>query len=457
MQLGETALVVGNPVRARAAVESIDSQSRKHLDALLVHAQAELALGSLEPALELMATAQKLYPDSERVRATRIATLLRENRLDDAAKVIETSRASADEAESIRLELIAATIETAQGELVAAHARLVALNRRQPSDAEILMALVNAKLRLQRADEARDLMRAEIERDPTQASLHAILARVLVGQGEFDDAEAALVEFTRLSDTPAALATLAQFYRERGQLAQALATNADSVARFPESTTARLHYAENLIDSDLPAAEHELAKLAKIAPKDPQLEYLRARVALAKGNAPEAVERLRHLVSRLDRAHTQYWLGRALEQTGDVESAERRYGLALLRDGNHAAGAVELMRLAEHKGEWAAVAAQALSWVRRAPANTEAYATAITAMVRAGAPDAAERLAREYRRRFRDDALPAALLSFTLRIQNRLDEAESELISAQRDSGEHPEIFAELGMLAAARGQLAAG
>lgn len=457
LQLGATALVVGNPVRARAAVESVGRESPEHLEALLVQAQAELSLGNLEPALELLAKAQEIYPDSAQVRATRIGTLLRENRLAEAAAVIEASRANADEAESIRLELIAATIESSQGELAAAHARLVALNERQPSNAEILLALVSAKLHLERADEARDFMRAEIARDPTQASLHAILARVLIGQGAFDAAESSLVEFARLSDTPAALSTLAQFYRDRGQLEQALATNAECVARFPESTTARLYLVENLIESDLVAAERELSKLADIAPDDPQLEYLHARISLEKGEAADAVERLRHVVSRLDVAHTQYWLGRALEQTGDVENAERRYGLALLRDGNHAAGAIELMRLAERKGEWDAVATHALSWVRRAPANKLAYGTAITALVRAGDLDVAERLAREYRLRDPLDALPAALLSFVLRTQNRLDEAETELTTARRDAGEHPELLAELGMLAAARGQLAAG
>jgi tetratricopeptide (TPR) repeat protein len=452
--LGGTALVVGNPVRARAAVESVGRESPKHLEALLVHAQAELALGDLERALELLATAQELYPDSDQVRTTRIGTLLRENRLDDATAVIDAARESADADEWIRLELIAATIESSQGKLDAAHARLLALNQRQPSSAEILLALVNAKLRLERADEARDLMRTEIERDPTQASLYAILARVLIVQGEFDAAESSLVEFARLSDTPAAFSTLAQFYRERGQPDLALATNADSVARFPESTAARIYLAENLIESDLVAAERELARLTRAVPDDPQLEYLRARITLAKGDARQAVETLRHLVSRLDHAHTQYWLGRALEQAGDIENAERRYGLALLRDGSHAAGAVELMRLAQRRSEWDAVATHALAWVRRAPANQSAYGTAITALVRAGELASAERLAREYRLRFSDDARSAALISFVLRTQNRLDEAESELTAAQREVGEHPELLAELGMIAAARGQL---
>ena len=84
VQLGRTALVIGNPVRARAAVEAIGAESREHPDALLVRAHAELALGDLEPALDLLATAQKLYPDSRPVLATRIGTLLREKRFDEA-------------------------------------------------------------------------------------------------------------------------------------------------------------------------------------------------------------------------------------------------------------------------------------------------------------------------------------------------------------------------------------
>jgi tetratricopeptide (TPR) repeat protein len=456
--LARAALVVGNAVRARAAVAAISPQSAEHLQALLIRAHAQLALGDLEAALATLATAERLYPDSSEARAARIGTLLSERRLDEAAQVIETVRGSATGDEAISLSLLAARVEAARGDPAAAVTRLSEAHDRHPDNVAVLDALVTAQLQLERAQAAVELVDAAIERDPEQAALHAIAARAHLRGGAFELAEQSLRRYAELSHLPVGYVPLAQFYLDRGRPEDAAAANAAAVDRFPDETAPRVWLTESLIDrGDLDRARGELRALSRLAADDPQLAYLRARLDLAAGDAEAAAEQLRGLVSVLDRAHTQYWLGRALEARGDIDGAERRYGLALLRDGAHAAGAAELMRLAERRGDWSKLAQHALALVRRAPAKDDGYPTAITALARTGQTAAAEALAREYVRRFADRAVAYALLAFALRAQGRLDEAVSELEAAAELFGDAPELLAERGALMAAQGRIEEG
>jgi predicted Zn-dependent protease len=87
-------------------------------------------------------------------------------------------------------------------------------------------------------------------------------------------------------------------------------------------------------------------------PKEPETEYLRARLELAEGDAKAAADRLGRLVPTLDRSWTQHWLGRALEATGDRAGAERRYQLALERDTNDPELYVKPIEMAERRGNW---------------------------------------------------------------------------------------------------------
>jgi len=456
--LGRAALIVGNAVRARAAVAAIPLESAEHLRALLIRAHAQLALGDLEAALATLSTAEQLYPDSPEARMARIGILLSERRLDEAAQIIETVRGSATGDEAIALSLLAARVEIARGDPGAAVTRLSEVHDRHLDDVAVLDALVTAQLQVERAPAAVDLVSAAIERDPEQAALHAIAARVHLQGGAFERAEQSLRRYADLSHSPVGYLPLAQFYLQRGRPEAAVAANAAAVDRFPDQTAPRVWLTESLIDrGDLDRAREELRALSRLAANDPELAYLRARLELAAGDAEAAAEQLRELVSVLDRAHTQYWLGRALEASGDIDGAERRYGLALQRDGAHAAGATELMRLAERRGDWAALAQHALALIRRAPAKDDGYPTAITALARTGQPAAAEALAREYVRRFADRAIAYALLAFSLRAQGHLDEAVSELEAAAARFGDAPELLAERAAVLAAQGRIDEG
>ena len=85
---------------------------------------------------------------------------------------------------------------------------------------------------------------------------------------------------------------------------------------------------------------------------------------------PECGKRLTELAPRLDRAATQFWLGRALEETGDTNGARRRYGLAQQRDRSWTAPTMALIALEQRRGAWRAWrATPALSFAARRSAS----------------------------------------------------------------------------------------
>jgi len=459
VQLARASLIVANPVLARSALEPLDRGSPQHLDALLLRAQAELDLGNLEGGLEVLEQAEQMYPGESQASAVRIVTLLRERRFDEAALAIEQARQRSGSEETSRmLELLAAALLAAQGDREAGIERLRELVEADPADAIALQSLVHALLRAERVAEALEIVEQAIARDPERAALPAILAQVHLQRGAFEEAERAIRSFVELSDSLSAFLLLSQLFHQQGELERVAEVFAEAVARFPDSAMVRMHLAESLIDiGRLDRAREQLSEFRKLSPDDPHVDYLRARLEFAGDKPAEAAGHLLTLVSRLDRAYTQYWLGRALEDSGDPVGAERRYGLALLRDPRHTAAVIALMRLAERRGDWGAVGRYALQLLQRAPAMPEGYATAISALARTGALEQAETLARSFRERFEDRARPAALLALVLRGQGRLDQAEEVLDQAERALGRHPELDAERAMVLATRGQLGRG
>lgn len=458
-QLARAALIVGNPVLARSTLEPVPPDAPEHLDARLLAAQAELELGDLDAALEILERAAAVHPDRPEAAAVRVATLLREGRSEEATAVLERARAGASDARTARsLELLAARVELARGDPAAAIRLLGILWERHPDDGLVLQTLVRALLQADRSDEALARVQAALAREPDAKGLPAILAQVHLQRGEIEQAEAAIREFARRSDSPSALVLLAQFHARRGDVERAAGFFAEGVLRFPRDAMLRMHLAESLIERDRPGeASEQLEVFRSLAPGDPHGEYLEARLVLARGDALRAASVLRKLVSRLDRAYTQFWLGRSLLASGDAVGAERRYGLALLRDPTHTASASALVRLAEKRGDWGAVARYAMALMQRDPTAPQGYTTAVTALVRSGQLTRAENVARRAALLFPDRVDTIASQALVLRAQGRLDEAESLLARGERELGAAPELAEERAFVFATKGDLASG
>ncbi len=454
--LAAAALDVGNPALARDTLAALGPAAALPLEALLLDARAELELGRLEPALDLLETAARRDADDPRAVAARVATLLREGQTERAdAALRDASDDDLDPATRLALELLAARVLAMRGEDVASLARLEALASRHPGDAAVVGAVIAAHLRAGAFDAARARVDEARGAAPDLPSWSALEAQIAVAAGDLDEAETALREYAEQQGDPSAYLLLASLRRRQDGDAAAAQTLTRGIERNPESALLHFHRLETQIElGDEDEVERALPAFRAMEGTDAYADYLDARRALADGRADEAAAALRDVLPRLDRAYTQYWMGRALEAETDFAGAERRYALALARDPHQVGPAKALLRMAEARGDAAAIASAAGAWASREPASLDAQATWISALVRAGASDVAIRQSDRLALLMPDEVRVAALRVYARRAAGRLDEADALLEAASARFGTHPALNTERALGLAARGRL---
>ncbi len=448
--LARVSLLLGNPTRARAMAGGIDPGAPEHGAALIVRGQAELHLGDLEQALDTLGEAERLYPDQPEARLVRIATLLSEHRQDEARTAIAEARAGLEghdeETVALRrhLDLTLAQIQAQQGEAEVALTSLEGLLASDPSDLLAWRALVQVLAQQERAEEALSRLEAALAAEEPLADLYALAAQMYAMLGHDEEAEAALRTFMARSESAAAVLPLLQFHSARRDAEAARQVLDEAIARTPDASTLRLLRTETLLAQDEDAeARAEFARFRDATfEDDPQIEYLRARFELADGDADGAANRLRNLAPRLDRAPTHFWLGRALEERGDIEGARRRYALAQRRDPHWAAPGAALIALEQRRGDWRAVAGQARLHVQHSPQEIGVWIALVEALENLGEGAAAEQVARRFLEQSPDRAEPHVLLAKALRAQGKTDEALAALDEAERIEAS-PELAAE--------------
>jgi tetratricopeptide (TPR) repeat protein len=451
LALARVALLLGNPSLAHEALAPIAPDSERHADALVTRARAQLNLGDLERALETLAEAERLYPDRPEARLVRIATLLSEQRREEALVAIEEARAvlvGDDEEQRYRrrrLEVVLAQIQAQQGEPDAAIETLKQIIATEPGDVLAWQALLQIHAQQQRGEEGLALLEGVLGTDAPPINLYPLAAQLHIALGDPAAAEWALRSHVAQADSAAAYLPLVNFHSNRDDAAATAAVLEEAIARFPNEPALRMLYTETLLAQqriDDARAEYQRFRESTFD-RDPQIDYLRARIALASGNAGLAVAHLTELAPRLDRAATQFWLGRALEQTGDTNGARRRYGLARQRDRHWTAPTMALIALEQRRGAWRALAGQARTLVRRAPQRMEGWTALVTALENLGEGKAAEQAANRCIERFPDAAEPQFLLARALRAQGHYDEALEALDAAEKAGNSATTLAAE--------------
>lgn len=440
------ALILGNPSLAIEAVAPVSPDSEQHPFALIARAQAELHLGDLERALETLREAERRYPERPEARLVRISTLLSEHRRDEAREAIEAARAAFGDAENQselqRLEVMLAQLQARQGEPEVAEETLRSLLHADSSDALAWQALVQVLARQGRNEEALELLQAT---QPESPSLLPLLAGVQAALGRFDEAESALHDYASKSEVAAAYLPLVNFHSARDDAASTAAALEEAIARFPDDATLRMLHTETLLAQgrQQPAREAFRAFRERTFEGDPQIDYLRARLALGAGDSEAAAEALTELAPRLDRAATQFWLGRALEIGGDGAGARRRYSLAQGRDPHWAAPTKALIALEQRRGAWRSALGQAQRLVSSHPSDLDGWIAAVTALENLGEGLAAEQSARGCLDRFPDAPEAQLLLARALRAQGRYDEALDAIATAEAMGAASTQLAAE--------------
>jgi tetratricopeptide (TPR) repeat protein len=467
LALGQVALLVGDASTARRALAAISPDSEQHLAALVMRARAELMLGDLERALEILGDAERRYPDRPEARLARIGTLLAERRSDEARAALEEAKASlGSEDESTEdarrrlrsLEVTAYALAAKQGETESAIEGLRSLVDADPDELQAWQALVQTLATAGRLALARDLLDEALQADPERMALYPLAASLHAASGEREEAARLLRAFGDRAESPSAVLALAQFHLRGGEQERVLELLDEAFERFPDEPMLRLFHAETLVTfGRLEEARSELARYRRAQPDDPRVEYLDARLDLATGDAEKAAARLEKLAPRLDDALTHYWLGQALEASGDPVGAERRYRLAVARDPQEPVFYVALIRLAERRGDWRTTAFVARRLVQRAPGLIDGWIALSTALVNLAEGAAAEEVARPAVERFPDRPEPGLLLAAALRTQGRNDDALAELVALSERFGSTPQIAAERALTLGFAGRLQEG
>jgi tetratricopeptide (TPR) repeat protein len=223
------------------------------------------------------------------------------------------------------------------------------------------------------------------------------------------------------------------FHSARDDAAATGETLEEAIARFPDDPTLRMLHTETLLAQDRqPAAREELRAFRENTFEgDPQIDYLRARLELADGNPARAAARLTKLAPLLDQAATQFWLGRALELSGDSQGARRRYALAQQRDRHWSPPIKASIALERRAGAWRAMLGHARNLVKNDPLDLDGWIAAVVALENLGEGVTAEQLARQCLQRFPDQPQPQLLLARAQRAQGRYDDALEALTAAE--------------------------
>jgi tetratricopeptide (TPR) repeat protein len=450
LALARLSLGLGDPSLARESALAIPADSEHHLAALIAIAQADLALGGLELALETLAEAQRLYPTRPEARLVEIATLLRRRQSEEAANAIRETLAAfpGDDPESValrrRLDRTFAQIQVQQGEHEAAGEKLNRLLAADPTDLAAWQVYIQLRRKEERLESVLPELEAALADDPYPRALLLLQARVYEGLGRDEEAVTSLRAYASASDLAGAAIPLVQHHAERGDSEAALAALDESLQRFPDDPALRMLRVELLIALERSAEARDAYERFRgvTFAGDPRVDYLQARLELAEGNPQAAVKRLHDLAPRFDRAPTQHWLGSALEEMGDYDGARRRYALASSRDPAWTAPKVALISLDQRAGNWGAVVQHAQALVRNAPGELGGWAVLVDALASQGRGQEAESVARRCLERFPDRVEPGILLAKALRAQGRTDEALAALDAAGAD-GPREELVVE--------------
>ncbi|HEX5066761.1 MAG TPA: tetratricopeptide repeat protein [Myxococcota bacterium] len=478
--LASTALLVGDPARAEAVAGAIPEEADEYPEALLLRAQARIALGDLDGGLAAFREAEAERPGRATSWIPRIAALLQEARFAEARAALDEAQAAVEEASERdllrRAELAlyqyqaaealrragdpahagdAAVQARARQEVEAALIGVRALAERTPDDTAAWQLLASLAIAGGRPELAEPALGAALDADPERLALYSLLASLAIARGDEAEAERQLRALAQRADTPAASASLADYLSSRERNDEAMALLDAAIARHGDDEVLLFARAELLLKTGrLDDAEPAIARAEARASSAPTAELLRARLALARGDAALARVQLERLAPRLDTAATQYWLGRALEQSGDLAGAAHRYRISAARDPSAPGPWLELLRLAQERGDAREAGQAAAGALTRAPQLIAGWQGLVDALIEQGVQGAALDTAQRAQALQPDRWETAVLLARAQRASGRKEDALAQLDAAATRFGERPEIAAERVLVLGLAGRL---
>jgi predicted Zn-dependent protease len=460
--LAEVALTLGDPSTALRTLAPVAPDDPAIARVLVLRANAHIDLGDLEAGLSLYEAAEEQFPEDFALRKMHFEVLRREKSFELALALLDEASAleTLTDAQRRWIELGHVDVLNDQGQREAALRKLESRIAQHPDDGEAWRRRTDILLAEGRAEEVATELARAVEKDPELLDLYAMLADAERARGDEAAAEEVLRELVRRDPDPHAFGLLARHLHEAGRTDEGAAVLAEALEARGVRASLELHYlyvAMLLSAGREEVAREQFEEFRRRHPRNPRVDYLRARFALAEGDTKTAIPLLKRVASQLDRSDVQHWLGMAYEMQGDDEAAEFRYGLALHRDESQLASYAGMLRTFERRAMWRNMQVLATILSRLAPGNPLGYDFAVRAMLASGQAAAAEQASRVYAERFPDLPEPPLLLAQALRITGRSQEA---LIAIDQALEHHPDdgrLLAERAMALAMLGRGAEG
>jgi tetratricopeptide (TPR) repeat protein len=321
---------------------------------MLSHRDYEGSLADAEHVLQL-------EPENHEALIPRTVALLALNRIDEAATAIDQLEGLYRD-DSLGLHgssaLCAArsTFAKEKGELELAEQRFEACLKDFSTDPQMMQAAIEFFDGIGKVERSNEILSRALEQVPTSHSFRMTLVLRLAGQGKEAEAEALLRKGTELPDAKDAAdawAGLGSYLIDHGRAAESVEAFEKAIALAKgDSPQLLLAYADSLVIAERYDDALALADKMTLASHK---AMVRGRVALARGDAPEALKQFEEGM-RLwpNNAVARYYTAVSAEQVGDFDRAIENYRYAMRINVNETDAYLRLARLHAAAGRYQA-------------------------------------------------------------------------------------------------------
>ncbi|MEM7413209.1 MAG: tetratricopeptide repeat protein [Myxococcota bacterium] len=453
VQFGQLSVYAGELEEALERANAVIAAEPNNEKAWLVKGQAHEGLEQRDEALAAFEKAVDVKPDDDAVLLV-LANFHR--RAGDRVRAEPLFRKAADDHPSTRSLLALAGFysedKDRDGEAEGAYRRALAVA--EDGDIERSYGLLgNYLYARERPDEAIAVFNEGIEKSVDPLPLMYRLARIYLGQGREDDANALIEEATtKVTDDPQPYLTLSSYRGAQGDLAGALEAAENAIRVAPDNENGPLRKAEVLLEMGYRDGDEELTKQARELvdgvlekePSNPGGLFVRSKLDLAEVKLDDAIQGLRAAIDvRPDWAEAHFLLGSALRMSGQRAAARTELARALEIDASLFEARRVLADVHADLGEHEYAVEEGRRYLQINPGSNTTRIRVAQGLIHMGRIDEARTEIESIPAEARDEQVEFALG----RIHHQMGDYETAhqfLLAAVERRPDHPEILSSL-------------
>jgi tetratricopeptide (TPR) repeat protein len=241
--------------------------------------------------------------------------------------------------------------------------------------------------------ESEQAARDAIQADPASLRVRNSLAQLYLRESKQADAEEVYRQTTKdLSDNPAAVRVLADYFERSGQAQKARAEYQTEADKYPKNLPLQEGYIRSLLEvGDETTAIKTITDLVKKNPKDPQVLALNGIVLLRDNKPADAENFLMNAAKEYPKdSFILFWLGRAALAKGDTAQAETSLRQSTSLAPGRVDAQAELARIAVMRGDMNLLGSVADSTIAAVPRFPGGYVWRAVVEMSRNVPEKAE-------------------------------------------------------------------